>query len=98
MCRSPFLPNGIPGVVSASGVVFFSYVGFDAVSTLSEEVKNPQRDLPIGNVECISWIYCVLYKTDKISPFTYDILGIIGTLFASSLLYVGVTLVLTGKS
>jgi APA family basic amino acid/polyamine antiporter len=45
---SPFTPYGWAGVMGAAGVVFFAYIGFDAVSTTAEEAKNPQRDLPIG--------------------------------------------------
>jgi APA family basic amino acid/polyamine antiporter len=45
---SPFAPYGWAGVMGAAGVVFFAYIGFDAVSTTAEEAKNPQRDLPIG--------------------------------------------------
>ncbi len=43
---TPFLPNGIRGVLSGTAAVFFSYIGFDAISTTAEECKNPQRDLP----------------------------------------------------
>jgi amino acid transporter len=43
---SPFAPNGIPGVLKGVSAVFFAYIGFDALSTMSEEAKNPQRDLP----------------------------------------------------
>ncbi len=43
---NPFLPNGIKGVLSGTAAVFFSYIGFDAISTTAEECKNPQRDLP----------------------------------------------------
>jgi APA family basic amino acid/polyamine antiporter len=39
---------GFPGVMTAAGVIFFSYIGFDAVSTTAQEARNPQRDLPIG--------------------------------------------------
>jgi amino acid transporter len=42
----PFLPNGIGGVLSGTAAVFFSYIGFDAISTTAEECRNPQRDLP----------------------------------------------------
>jgi APA family basic amino acid/polyamine antiporter len=42
----PFLPNGIGGVLTGTSAVFFSYIGFDAISTTAEECKNPQRDLP----------------------------------------------------
>ncbi len=43
---TPFLPNGIKGVLGGTAAVFFSYIGFDAISTTAEECKNPQRDLP----------------------------------------------------
>ena len=42
----PFLPNGIGGVLTGTSAVFFSYIGFDAISTTAEECRNPQRDLP----------------------------------------------------
>lgn len=44
----PFLPFGWNGVVQGASLIFFAYVGFDAVSTAAEEAQNPQRDLPIG--------------------------------------------------
>ena len=43
---TPFLPHGITGVLLGTSAVFFSYIGFDAISTTAEECKNPQRDLP----------------------------------------------------
>ena len=45
---SPFMPYGWTGVVQGAAMVFFAYIGFDAVSTAAEETKNPQRTLPIG--------------------------------------------------
>ena len=45
---SPYMPYGIGGVFGGAAIVFFAYIGFDAVSTTAEEAKNPQRDLPIG--------------------------------------------------
>jgi APA family basic amino acid/polyamine antiporter len=45
---SPFMPMGWSGMMAAAAVVFFAYIGFDAVSTTAEEAKNPRRDLPIG--------------------------------------------------
>ena len=45
---TPFMPNGFGGVMGGAAAVFFAYIGFDAVSTLAEEAKNPQRDLPKG--------------------------------------------------
>ncbi|WP_324730452.1 amino acid permease [Lysinibacillus fusiformis] len=65
----PFLPFGISGVFSGAALVFFAYLGFDAVSSAAEEVKNPQRNMPIG---------------------------IIGSLLICTVLYVAVSMVLTG--
>ncbi|MCX7758593.1 MAG: amino acid permease [bacterium] len=73
----PFIPPssgnfgeyGWSGILRAAGVVFFAYIGFDAVSTAAQEAKNPQRDVPIG---------------------------ILGSLFIATLLYIAVSLVLTG--
>lgn len=45
---TPFAPNGWEGIFSGAFLIFFAYIGFDAISTTAEEVKNPQRDLPIG--------------------------------------------------
>src|SRR6266436_1989052 len=56
----PFVPNGVGGVMSGAAIVFFAFIGFDAVSTTAEETKNPQRDMPIGIIA--SLIICtVLY-------------------------------------
>jgi APA family basic amino acid/polyamine antiporter len=46
----PFAPNGAAGIGAGAAVIFFSYIGFDAVSTCAEETKNPGRDMPIGIV------------------------------------------------
>lgn len=53
-----FMPNGFSGVMAAVAGVFFAYIGFDAVSVLAEESKNPQRDLPRGMV--YSLIVCTI--------------------------------------
>ncbi|HZT30708.1 MAG TPA: amino acid permease [Bryobacteraceae bacterium] len=44
----PFLPNGFSGVMTGAAIVFFTYIGFDSVSTAAEECRRPQRDLPLG--------------------------------------------------
>lgn len=44
----PFAPNGVPGILNGAFLIFFAYIGFDAIATVAEECKNPQRDLPIG--------------------------------------------------
>jgi basic amino acid/polyamine antiporter, APA family len=56
----PYAPYGWSGVMGAAAVVFFAYIGFDAVSTTAEEAKNPQRDLPIGIIASLL-ICTVLY-------------------------------------
>ncbi len=67
----PFLPNGMSGVFRGVSGVFFAFIGFDAVSTLSEETKNPKRNIPIG---------------------------IIGSLIISTVIYLLISLVLTGMT
>jgi basic amino acid/polyamine antiporter, APA family len=53
-----FMPNGFGGVMAAVSGVFFAYIGFDAVSVLAEESKNPQKDLPRGMI--LSLVICTL--------------------------------------
>jgi len=57
---SPFMPNGFAGVGAAAAIIFFAYIGFDAVSTTAEEACNPQRDMPIGIIASLG-ICTVLY-------------------------------------
>ena len=45
---TPFAPNGFSGIFMGAFIIFFAYIGFDALATTAEECKNPQRDLPIG--------------------------------------------------
>ncbi|MED3500697.1 amino acid permease [Brevibacillus agri] len=66
---SSFMPFGFAGVATGAATVFFAFIGFDAVSTAAEEVRNPQRDMPIG---------------------------IITSLLVCTLLYIAVSLTLTG--
>ncbi len=73
----PFIPEntgtfgqfGVSGILRASAVIFFAYIGFDAVSTAAQEAKNPQKDMP--------W-------------------GILGSLFICTIVYILVSLVMTG--
>ncbi|HEY9785779.1 MAG TPA: amino acid permease [Candidatus Obscuribacterales bacterium] len=65
----PFAPSGLAGIMGGAAIVFFSFIGFDAVSSTAEETKNPQRDMPTG---------------------------MLGSLLICTLLYAGVSLVLTG--
>jgi len=55
---TPFMPNGFTGVMGGVAAVFFAFIGFDAVSTLAEESKDPQRDLPKGMI--YSLIICTV--------------------------------------
>ncbi len=56
----PFAPHGAAGILGGAAIVFFAFIGFDAVSATAEEAKNPQRDLPIGII--VSLLFCtVLY-------------------------------------
>ncbi|CAL0306527.1 unnamed protein product [Lupinus luteus] len=86
-----FTPFGVCGVFKASNVLFFAYIGFDAVSTMAKETTNPARDIPIGLVGSMvirTILYCVLevtlclmqsYKTlDIDAPFSvvFTIIGI----------------------
>lgn len=57
---------GTRGIFQASAVLFFAYVGFDAVSTMAEETKNPARDIPIGLVGSMlvtTTLYCLMAVT-----------------------------------
>jgi APA family basic amino acid/polyamine antiporter len=55
---TPFFPYGFQGVFRGAALIFFAYIGFDAVSTAAEEVQNPQRDLPVGIIA--SLLICTL--------------------------------------
>lgn len=56
----PFMPSGFSGVMSGAAIVFFAFIGFDAVSTTAEETRNPQKDLPIGMIASLA-ICTLLY-------------------------------------
>ena len=57
---TPFMPNGFEGVRAAAAIIFFAYIGFDAVSTAAEEARNPQRDVPLGILYSLA-VCTVLY-------------------------------------
>nr|GEU34055.1 cationic amino acid transporter 2, vacuolar-like [Tanacetum cinerariifolium] len=57
---SGYFPFGVDGMLAGASTVFFSYIGFDSVASTAEEVKNPQRDLPLGIGAALS-ICCMLY-------------------------------------
>ena len=54
----PFSPNGFSGVLAGGSIIFFTYIGFDSVSTASEECRNPRRDVPIGIIATL--IVCTI--------------------------------------
>ena len=65
----PFVPAmaspghfGWSGIVRAAGVIFFAYIGFDAVSTAAQETKNPQRDMPIGILGSLRHLHRALHR------------------------------------
>jgi APA family basic amino acid/polyamine antiporter len=64
----PFQPMGWAGTFAGAAVVFFAYIGFDAVSTVAEETKNPARDLPIGIIA--SLIICTIFYVVVAAVFT----------------------------
>jgi len=75
---TPFMPNGFSGVMGGVSAVFFAYIGFDAVSTLAEESKNPQRDLPKGMIYSlvictVVFIILAMVITGMVS---YQLLGV----------------------
>ncbi|MEH0405875.1 amino acid permease [[Kitasatospora] papulosa] len=60
---SPFAPEGLAGITAGASVAFFSYIGFDAITTAGEEVKNPRRNIPIAILICIGLVtllYCAV--------------------------------------
>ena len=64
----PFQPNGWNGTLAGAAVVFFAYIGFDAVSTVAEETRNPTRDLPIGIIA--SLVICTIIYIVVAAVFT----------------------------
>jgi APA family basic amino acid/polyamine antiporter len=70
---SPFNPEGFDGVVTAASVIFFAYIGFDAISTSGEEVNNPRRDLPIAIIAslAICTLLYILVSTSAVGALNY---------------------------
>jgi basic amino acid/polyamine antiporter, APA family len=56
----PMMPFGWKGVMAGAAIIFFAYIGFDAVSTAAEETKNPKRDVPLGLMLCLG-VVIILY-------------------------------------
>ncbi len=64
----PFAPNGFAGISTGAAIIFFAYIGFDAVSTTAEECRNPKRDMPIGIIG--SLIVCTFIYVAIAAVFT----------------------------
>jgi APA family basic amino acid/polyamine antiporter len=97
----PFLPYGWTGVMHGAALIFFAYIGFDAVSTAAEEARNPQRDLPIGilaSLAVCTFVYMLVaalltgivpYQSLNVPSPVADALLRIGYHWASALIAVG---------
>ncbi len=87
---SPFMPNGFSGVWTGASLIFFAYIGFDAISTAAEECKRPGRDMPIGIIGSLA--ICTLIYVVVAAVLTgmmpWDKLGVADPL-AAALAYVG---------
>jgi len=74
---TPFAPNGWAGISAGAAIVFFAYIGFDAVSTVAEETREPQRSLPVGILA--SLVICTVFYVVVAAVFTglisYEDLG-----------------------
>lgn len=99
---TPFAPNGFKSILTGATVVFFSYVGFDAVANSAEESKRPQVCQKSYKHTYLSWLIFYWLRRlqsfiSRFSLFQRDLpFGIIGSLLACLALYVGVCLVITG--
>ncbi len=85
---TPFMPNGFTGVMAGVSAVFYAYIGFDAISTLSEESKNPQRDLPRGMLYSLAictviYIILALILTGMVSYKTLNVSDPLAEIFAA---------------
>ncbi|MGN0014890.1 MAG: amino acid permease [Candidatus Gastranaerophilaceae bacterium] len=56
----PFMPNGVNGIILGAFIIFYAFLGFDALATTAEETKNPQKDLPIGIIGTLIFT-CIVY-------------------------------------
>lgn len=65
---TPFAPNGFGGISAGAAIIFFAFIGFDAVSTVAEETENPQRNLPLGIIA--SLVICTILYIVVAAVFT----------------------------
>jgi APA family basic amino acid/polyamine antiporter len=87
---TPFAPNGWGGIQAGAAIIFFSFIGFDAVSTAAEETKNPKRDIPIGIIGSLAvcTLIYVLVSVVLVGIIPYTELGIADPL-AKALSFIG---------
>ncbi|XP_074569266.1 cationic amino acid transporter 6, chloroplastic-like [Curcuma longa] len=97
-----FMPYGVAGIFNGAAMVYLSYIGYDAVSTMAEEVRSPERDIPVGvagSVAVVTVLYCLMAASmtmlvpyDAInteSPFSAALGGSDGWGWASKLIGAG---------
>ncbi|KAJ7526545.1 hypothetical protein O6H91_16G011400 [Diphasiastrum complanatum] len=100
-----FFPYGVKGVFNGAAIVYFSFIGYDAVSTLAEEVQEPAKNMPIGvagSVVIVSVLYCLMAASicmllpydmiDPEAPFSTAFKHVAGWKWATNLVGVGATL------
>lgn len=77
----PFAPNGMEGICMGAFLIFFAYIGFDAIATVAEECKNPQRDLPIGIIGSLIAATAVYVLVALVMTGMYPTSGAVPTAF-----------------
>jgi basic amino acid/polyamine antiporter, APA family len=106
---TPFTPHGFSGITTAASAIFFAYIGFDAVSTCGEEVKQPKRDLPlaiIGSLIIATILYCLVaifaigaYPWEQLAgkdaPLATVLSDGVGTSWGSGMISVGALIAIT---
>jgi APA family basic amino acid/polyamine antiporter len=98
---NPFMPFGLQGIVNGAGLIFFAYIGFDAVSTAADEAVSPQRDVPIGIIASLvicTVIYIIFaailtgmahYSTLNVTSPVAAVLLSVGHRFAAEIVAIG---------
>lgn len=97
----PFMPFGVQGIVNGAGLIFFAYIGFDAVSTAADEAISPQRDIPrgiIGSLLICTVVYIIVaavltgmanYSTLNVTSPVASVLLKVGQRFAAEIVAIG---------
>ena len=97
---SGFFPHGAAGVFKGAALVYLSYIGYDAVSTMAEEVRDPVKDIPVGvsgSVVVVTVLYCLMAASmTKLLP--YDVVRFIHHLIFLSFLVPDILMLVTYKN